>query len=94
MGYKDETLLEVKGVSKVFTQKAPAHIVLDDVSFAVEQGQFVSMGPSGCGKTTLLTMLGGFYAPMPAEIILAGNRVGRTGARQRLCFKITPFSPG
>ena len=48
-------LLEVREISKIFTQKKkPAHIVLENLSFNVERGQYVSLlGPSGCGKTTL-----------------------------------------
>ena len=58
-------LLEVRGVTKIFAQKKkPVHIVLEDMSFTVERGQYVSLlGPSGCGKTTLLTILGGFLTP-------------------------------
>ncbi|MGI6405798.1 MAG: ATP-binding cassette domain-containing protein [Syntrophaceticus sp.] len=63
-------------------------MVLDDVSFAVEQGQFVSLlGPSGCGKTTLLTMLGGFMHPDAGEIILAGNRVEKPGPDRGFVFQ-------
>jgi iron(III) transport system ATP-binding protein len=37
---------------------------VDDVSFAVEQGEFVSLlGPSGCGKTTTLRCIAGFEQP-------------------------------
>lgn len=61
---------------------------MDDVSFAVEQGQFVSLlGPSGCGKTTLLTMLGGFMHPDAGEIILAGNRVEKPGPDRGFVFQ-------
>jgi len=82
-------LLEVRGVSKVFAQKRkPAHVVLDNVSFTVEEGQFVSLlGPSGCGKTTMLTMLGGFMRPDAGEIILAGNRVEKPGPDRGFVFQ-------
>ncbi len=36
---------------------------VDDLSLAIEHGEFFSMlGPSGCGKTTTLRMIGGFEA--------------------------------
>lgn len=41
------------------TKKYGARMVLHDVSFAVEEGEFVALvGPSGCGKSTILNMIG------------------------------------
>jgi lipoprotein-releasing system ATP-binding protein len=52
-----ETILEAKSISKFF--HIPEEIqVLDNVSFAMNKGEFVSiMGKSGCGKSTLLYIL-------------------------------------
>ncbi len=52
-----ETILEAKGISKFF--HIPEEIqVLDNVSFSMNKGEFVSiMGKSGCGKSTLLYIL-------------------------------------
>lgn len=81
-------LLEVKEISKTFTQKKPAHIVLENMSFNVEQGQYVSLlGPSGCGKTTLLTMLGGFMLPDAGQIYLAGKKVEGPGPDRGFVFQ-------
>jgi len=82
-------LLEVNGVTKIFTQKnKPAHIVLEDMSFTVERGQYVSLlGPSGCGKTTLLTILGGFLTPEAGQIILAGKQVEKPGPDRGFVFQ-------
>lgn len=82
-------LLEVKGITKTFThKKRPAHIVLEDMSFTVERGQYVSLlGPSGCGKTTLLTILGGFMTPDAGQIILAGNQVEKPGPDRGFVFQ-------
>jgi len=47
---------------------------LDDISFTVEQGEFVSLvGPSGCGKTTLLNAIAGLNKPSSGKIVLAGR---------------------
>jgi lipoprotein-releasing system ATP-binding protein len=52
-----ETILEAKAISKFF--HIPEEIqVLDNVSFSMNKGEFVSiMGKSGCGKSTLLYIL-------------------------------------
>jgi putative spermidine/putrescine transport system ATP-binding protein len=47
-------------------------IAVDDLSLAVEKGEFVSLlGPSGCGKTTTLQMIAGFVEPTSGTIRLA-----------------------
>ena len=89
-------LLEVKEISKTFTQKKkPAHIVLENMSFNVEQGQYVSLlGPSGCGKTTLLTMLGGFMLPDAGQIYLAGKKSRDQVRIGGSFFRIMPYFLG
>ncbi len=48
--------------------------VLKDVSFTVEQGEFVAIvGPSGSGKTTLLGLLAGLDTPTHGKVILDGD---------------------
>jgi len=82
-------LLEVKGITKTFIQKKKApHIVLENLSFVVERGQFVCLlGPSGCGKTTLLSLLGGFITPDAGEILLAGKIVKSPGPDRGFVFQ-------
>ncbi|WP_395821791.1 ABC transporter ATP-binding protein [Devosia sp.] len=49
---------------------------VDDVSLAVEEGEFlVLVGPSGCGKTTLLRMIAGLEETTDGTIIIAGKDV-------------------
>ncbi len=50
-------LLEIKNVTKYYNKETPA---LANVSFSVEEGEFVSIiGPSGAGKSTLLRCING-----------------------------------
>lgn len=50
-------IVEARAVSKRY---GTGPLVLDDLSFSVREGEFVSiLGPSGCGKTTLLRILAG-----------------------------------
>lgn len=46
-------------------------LVLDDVSFDVEEGEFMCVvGPTGCGKTTFLNSLTKLYMPTSGEILV------------------------
>jgi len=52
-------LIEVKNISKTYFGEGVETHALKNVSFSVEQGEFISiMGPSGSGKSTLLHILG------------------------------------
>jgi NitT/TauT family transport system ATP-binding protein len=49
---------------------------LDDVTFAVGEGEFVAVvGPSGCGKSTLLKILAGLLPPSGGEARLRGSAI-------------------
>ncbi|MDQ2765505.1 MAG: ABC transporter ATP-binding protein [Pseudomonadota bacterium] len=59
-------------------------VAVDDVSLAVEEGEFFALlGPSGCGKTTLLRMLAGFETPTEGRILIDGQDVSRTPPNRR-----------
>jgi ABC-type nitrate/sulfonate/bicarbonate transport system ATPase subunit len=60
---------ECAGIGKVFPAAQTDIVALKDVSFVVEDGQFVCMvGPSGCGKTTLLRLIAGLDYPTAGRI--------------------------
>jgi len=51
--------------------------VLQNVSFAVGESEFVSIvGPSGCGKTTLLKVIAGLERPDAGQVLFAGHEAG------------------
>ncbi len=51
-------------------------IAVDDVSFGVAQGEFVSViGPSGCGKSTLFHIIGGLTGASAGQVTVEGDRV-------------------
>jgi NitT/TauT family transport system ATP-binding protein len=47
---------------------------LENVSFTVHEGEFVSViGPSGCGKTSVLSIIAGLIKPSSGELIFGGK---------------------
>lgn len=58
--------------------------VVNDVSLAVNEGEFVSLlGPSGCGKTTILRMVAGLVDPSSGDIVIGDRTVTRTPTHRR-----------
>ncbi|WP_407272618.1 ABC transporter ATP-binding protein [Radiobacillus sp. PE A8.2] len=78
--------LVVDKITKSFDNK----LVLDNISFTVEDGEFVSLlGPSGSGKSTLFHLIGGMYVPDAGEFYLDDEKI--TGKRGSISY--TPQSP-
>src|SRR6187397_1073056 len=64
--------IEFRGVSRAYGEVR----AVDDVSFAVEAGEFFAMlGPSGSGKTTCLRLVAGFDTPNRGQVLLDGADV-------------------
>lgn len=83
--------ISVQGISKSFKGRKkndPENQVLKNVSFEVEEGQFVSLlGPSGCGKTTTLTIIAGFQKPSDGVIKVNGEVVTKPGPDRAFMFQ-------
>ena len=62
--------------------------VVDDVSFDIRNGEFISIiGPSGCGKTTMMSMLAGFVKPASGSVLLDGKPVEGPGPERGVIFQ-------
>ena len=83
--------ISVQGISKNFKGRRKGESdnqVLKDVSFEIEEGQFVCLlGPSGCGKTTTLTIVAGFQKPTEGIIEVNGNVVTKPGPDRAFMFQ-------
>ncbi len=73
---KGGSMLDVRGLRKVYEGSGRRVEAVRDLTFTVEAGELVCLvGPSGCGKTTLLKCMGGLLAPTSGEVTLGGRRV-------------------
>ena len=83
--------ISVQKISKSFKGRRktePENQVLKDVSFVVQEGEFVSLlGPSGCGKTTTLTIIAGFQKPSGGVIKVNGEEVTKPGPDRAFMFQ-------
>lgn len=72
-------------VTKIFSEGTEREVyAVDNVSFEVTKGKFVSLlGPSGCGKTTSLRLIAGFEFPTSGDIYLRGNRINDVPPQRR-----------
>jgi NitT/TauT family transport system ATP-binding protein len=81
-------LLEIRNVAKTYGSGAKATRAIADVSFAVEDREFVCVvGPSGCGKTTLLKCVGGLLRPTTGQVLLRGKQVTSPPEEMALVFQ-------
>jgi NitT/TauT family transport system ATP-binding protein len=76
---QDKRLLEVERVTKRFATSDGSITAVDDVSFSVAPGEFVSIiGPSGCGKSTLFNIIGGLLGEYEGKVTVAGEPISGT----------------
>ena len=84
------SILEVSGLRKVYTSRLGGSRVeaLRNVSFTVEQGEYVAiMGESGSGKTTLLNILAALDEPTAGTVRLDGHELGKIRERDAAAFR-------
>jgi len=69
-------VMELKNITKIFESPAGESVVLDDINFKINRGQFISIvGPSGSGKSTLLNIIGVLDKPTSGEVIINGFNI-------------------
>lgn len=82
------SLLNVKNLYKKYGKKDSEVKAVNDISFTVNEGEFVAIvGPSGCGKSTLLHMLGGVDRPESGSIQIDGVEITSLTKNQSAIFR-------
>ncbi len=67
-------LVEVRGLTRTYTQGEITVQALRGIDLDVERGEFTAlMGPSGSGKSTLLHLIGGLDAPTAGSVSIEGK---------------------
>lgn len=84
------SLLEVKGLKKIYKTRFGGHAVeaLKSVNFSVEEGEYVAiMGESGSGKTTLLNILAALDKPTSGTVLLNGRDFSKIAESDVAAFR-------
>ncbi len=83
-------ILEVQSLERIYTTRFGGNQVhaLSDVSFSVEQGEYVAiMGESGSGKSTLLNILAALDKPTKGDVILEGKSLASIKEKEISAFR-------
>lgn len=83
-------ILEAQSLKKIYTTRFGGNQVqaLSNVSFSVEQGEYVAiMGESGSGKTTLLNILAALDKPTSGRVLLDGKNLSDVKDKELAAFR-------
>jgi NitT/TauT family transport system ATP-binding protein len=78
-GAGEHSLLRVEGLHKQFVTRDGPVVAVEEMSFSVAPGEFVSIiGPSGCGKSTVFNIIGGLLGDYGGRVTVAGETISGT----------------
>jgi len=81
-------MIQFEHVHKTYRRATSEVAAISDLSFSVDEGEFIAVrGPSGCGKSTLLSLAGGLVLPTQGRILIDGQPVSEMTAAQRSSFR-------
>ena len=81
--------IEARGLCKTYNEGKPNEVrALQEVSFTIEEGEFVViLGSSGAGKSTLLHMLGGMEIPTGGSLVVSGQELAAFQEKERQVYR-------
>lgn len=80
--------VRLEGLSKRFVEGGRERYVLNQVSYAFREGEFVVLlGRSGSGKSTLLNLISGIDRPTAGDVVIQGTAVTQLSERDRTLFR-------
>lgn len=86
----EKAIVVASNVSKVYKSGVGEVRAVDNLSFEVNEGEFVViLGPSGAGKTTLLNLMGGMDGVTSGELIIDGENLTGMSARELTRYRRT-----
>jgi len=85
---REDLLVKVDNVDKVFRRGAEEIHVLGGLNLEIPKGEFLAlMGPSGSGKSTLLNLIGGLDRPSQGMIDIDGERIDALSGRRLAAWR-------
>lgn len=83
-------MIEVSHLTKTYGR----HLAVDDVSFAVEDGQICGLlGPNGAGKSTIMNILTGYLSATSGLVTVAGHQLPEEADAAKACVGYLPEQP-
>jgi putative ABC transport system ATP-binding protein len=88
MKNKDENIIELKNVKKIYRMGNERISAVEDVSFTIKKGEFCCLyGVSGSGKSTLLNLMAGIEKVSAGQIIIKGKNVHKMSEKSLAKFR-------
>jgi putative ABC transport system ATP-binding protein len=88
MNNKDDTIIEVKNVKKIYRMGKERISAIDDVNFTINRGEFCCLyGVSGSGKSTLLNLMAGIEKLTSGQIIIKGTNIHKMSEKGLAKFR-------
>jgi putative ABC transport system ATP-binding protein len=88
MNNKEENIIELKNVKKIYRMGNERICAVDDVSFTIKKGEFCCLyGASGSGKSTLLNLMAGIEKVSGGQIIIKGKYIHRMSEKSLAKFR-------